>query len=151
MLRRTTFAAILCFLLIRPVNSQTTYAPTSRTVESINETVFHYVFSTELRGSDAEAFCISSVSALPRTFTERFSKTEPPVVSLIACPFGGSDTKKTPPVKIQILKIDWKDAAEVYVRVFPGDGGIGASQQSLRIVYRDGRWNVIGVKNELFS
>jgi hypothetical protein len=156
MLRKILASLSISGLLVFSASSQTADVPDSKQVEDVHEASFRYFFTHELTQSRAEAFCISSAKWLAPNFVKRFANSDPPVVWLSECPIGPPKSgplmsKKNPAVHIGIMSVRWISPVEVEVRGHFRSGELGATQEMLHLVQKNGRWIVIGVQVEVIS
>jgi hypothetical protein len=156
MIPKVLMALCLSGIFVLSANPQSQYTPDSKQVEDLSEAAFRYFFTSELAGSRAEAFCISSTKSLPLSFVKRFSDNDPPVVWSAECPFGLSKSdalakKKEPAVRIGVTSIRWISSVEAEVRGNCRSGELGGTQLMLHFVKRNGRWAVKSTEVEVYS
>lgn len=150
------FIFCVAIILVQAAHAQSPFIPDPKQVEDVHEAVFRYFFTHELAGSVAESFCISSINPLPISFVERFKGSKPPVVWLSACPLDPSNSEPSSKQseraeRVGIMSVRWISNVEVEVRGHVRNGRLGASQQLLHLVRRNGRWSVDGDRTELYS
>jgi hypothetical protein len=156
MIPKVLMALCLIGIFVLSANPQSQYTPDSKQVEDLSEAAFRYFFTSELAGSRAEAFCISSAKSLPLNFVKRFAYNDSPVVWSVQCPFGRSKSdaltkKKEPAVRIGVISIRWISSVEAEVRGDCRSGELGGTQLLLHFVKRNGRWVFKSAEVEVFS
>ena len=130
------------------VNAQAPFAEESKAKTDLREAIFRYMFAHYNYGPYVKVLCIEPEGPQPESFLARFAGHNPRVVWSSECDTTGSMNgirhKKTGEsgMRMSVLSIKWISGVEAEAKVEAFSDGIAANWNTLRLVYKDGHWNV---------
>ena len=96
----------------------------------------------------ARRYCLSlpGERSPDEAFLRRFEGNKPPVAAADKC-----DRKSGKDLFFRVNKVEWIGSGEVWVRGGYFEGNLSSSIERYRVLLKDGRWMVEGVRMEAIS
>jgi hypothetical protein len=146
--RRCVSILLLCSSFVSIVSAQAPFAEDSPEKSNLREAIFRYMFEHYNYGPYVKVFCIQPEQPQPERFLLRFADSKPQVVWASDCeltgPMNAVKQKKTAEsgMRMTVISIRWIGGQEAEARVEAFSDGIAANWNTLRIVFKEGRWIV---------
>jgi len=125
-------------------------SPSNTAEADIAEAVFRYQFDHNASAIQkrAEKYCLSLPGErMPNAdFLKRFESHRPPVTAADQC-----ERKTGKNLFFRILKLDWRNDNEVWVRGGYFEGNLSSSFELYRVLNENGKWVVKGARMEAIS
>lgn len=155
--RRRICTLFLCLLFVPSISAQAPLADESPEKSNLREAIFRYMFEHYNYGSYVKVFCIQPEQPQPERFLLRFGDSKPRVVWASDCeltgPMNAVKQKKTGEsgMRMTVISIRWIGGQEAEAKVEAFSDGIAANWNTLRIVFKEGRWSVKSDKVDAVS
>lgn len=147
-LRRATLLIFVLAYAACAVHSQAPFADESKDKANLPEAIFRYMFVQYNYGPYVKVLCIQPERPLPEEFLSRFVDHKPRVVWSSECAATGAMNsvrhKKTGEsgMVMSVLSIEWINGSEAEAKVEAFSDGLAANWNTLRMIYKRGRWTV---------
>jgi hypothetical protein len=155
--RRCVSILLLCSSFVFSVSAQIPFADESPEKSNLREAIFRYMFEHYNYGSEVKVFCIQPEQPQPEKFLFRFANSKPPVVWASDCQLAGPmnavkqrNTGESG-IRMTVLSIRWISGQEAEAKVEAFSDGIAANWNTLRLVFKEGRWIVKNDKVDAVS
>jgi hypothetical protein len=155
--RRRICTLFLCLSFVPSISAQAPFADESPEKSNLREVIFRYMFEHYNYGSYVKVFCIQPEQPQPERFLLRFADSRPRVVWASDCeptgPMNALKKKKTGEsgMRMTVISIRWIGGQEAEAKVEAFSDGIAANWNTLRILFKEGRWIVKSDKVDAVS